>query len=268
MARIAHSQQDPAPRGGFREKSKRLNFVSFLAFFGILTIASLVGPTANKLLMATELDATWHAIDDIAETAERFVLDQFGTTGANMKPEAGYLDARLQLANCSEDLEGFLQNGSTLNSRLAVGVQCTGEKPWKIYVPVRVIVTDTVVATRRALPSGHSLTMDDMVVAERDVSRQTGGYVARPDEILGKRLKQRLPAGRVITPAMLRDEIVIKRGQSVTITAQNGGLSIATAGTALMDGTLNERIRVENSDSGRVLEAIVRSPERVEVLVY
>ena len=61
---------------------------------------------------------------------------------------------------------------------------------------------------------------------------------------------------------------MIERGQSVTITAQNGGLSIAMAGTALMDGTIDERIQVENAGSGRVIEAIVRSPERVEVLVY
>ena len=34
-----------------------------------------------------------------------------------------------------------------------------------------------------------------------------------------------------------------------------------------MDGALNQRIRVENLNSGRVVEGIVRSPEIVEILV-
>lgn len=38
-------------------------------------------------------------------------------------------------------------------------------------------------------------------------------------------------------------------------------------GTALMDGAIGQRIRVENVNSGRVVEGIVRSREVVEVLV-
>jgi flagella basal body P-ring formation protein FlgA len=74
-------------------------------------------------------------------------------------------------------------------------------------------------------------------------------------------------AGRVVTPAMLEAEIVIERGQTVTLVVEGDGLNISMAGRALMDGAVDQRIRVENAGSGRVVEGLVRSPQVVEVLV-
>ena len=47
----------------------------------------------------------------------------------------------------------------------------------------------------------------------------------------------------------------------------NGGMTIQMSGKALMDGAISQRIRVENTNSGRIVEGIVRSRELVEVLV-
>ena len=44
-------------------------------------------------------------------------------------------------------------------------------------------------------------------------------------------------------------------------------MNISMSGKALMDGALNQRIRVENITSGRVVEGVVRSREQVEILV-
>jgi flagella basal body P-ring formation protein FlgA len=67
---------------------------------------------------------------------------------------------------------------------------------------------------------------------------------------------------------MLKAHIMIHRGQTVTIVVRNDGLNIHMMGKALMDGSENQRIRVENTNSKRVIEGIVRSSEQVEVLVY
>jgi len=53
----------------------------------------------------------------------------------------------------------------------------------------------------------------------------------------------------------------------VTLRAQTNALQIRVAGKALMDGALGQRIRVQNTASGRVVEGLVRSAELVEVLV-
>jgi flagella basal body P-ring formation protein FlgA len=217
--------------------------------------------------MAAEIDNAWHSTDDIAAAAEALVLDQAGATDARLIPEAGYLDSRLKLARCTEELRTSMQSGAALTGRAMVQVECDGEQPWKIFVPVHVQVTDTVLVAGRSLANGQILTSDDVLIEERDITRLRSGYLARPEDVVGKRLKRQLLSGHVITPSMLVEQAMIKRGQTVTITAGFGGLSIETAGRALMDGAVNERIKVENSGSKEVIEAIVRSPERVEVLV-
>ncbi|MEL7187378.1 MAG: flagellar basal body P-ring formation chaperone FlgA, partial [Pseudomonadota bacterium] len=60
---------------------------------------------------------------------------------------------------------------------------------------------------------------------------------------------------------------IVRRGQSVTLVASAGGISVNMNGVALTDGGLNQRIRVENMHSGRIVEGIVRSREHVEVLL-
>jgi hypothetical protein len=66
---------------------------------------------------------------------------------------------------------------------------------------------------------------------------------------------------------MLQIKTDIRRGQTVTLTVGDGQFAIRTRGTALMDGAVNQRIRVKNTQSGRIVEGIVRSREQVEVLL-
>jgi flagella basal body P-ring formation protein FlgA len=228
-------------------------------------VTSVCGPAAAD---AAELDPQWQSVEEIVATAESFFLERFGQADARLVVDGAYLDPRLQLPRCSSQLQGFTQGSFTPSSRAVIGVRCDGEKPWKIYVPIGVKIMDSVVVAAEALPRGHALTLDDILVVERDVSRLSSGYLNDPESLPGQRLKQQLLAGRVITPAMLLEETVVKRGQRVTILAQSGGLTIQMAGTALMDGTADERIKVENAESKRVVEAVVRSSELVEVPVY
>ena len=231
-------------------------------------IATLTFLLANASLADTAKVSRWHAIADIAATAEDYVSSVVGTTDERITPQAGRLDPRLQLPQCTRDLEAFQQRGAKISSRTVVGVRCNGANPWKVYVPVDVIVTETVLVARRTLPSGHIFAPDDVTTEQRDVSRLVGGYISRPGNLLGKKLKHSLMAGRVITPSMLKADIMVRRGQTVTIVIRNDSLNIRMMGKALTDGAVNQRIRVENTNSKRVIEGIVRSPEQVEVLVY
>jgi flagella basal body P-ring formation protein FlgA len=137
-----------------------------------------------------------------------------------------------------------------------------------VYVPVDVVVTEAVLVSRKTLPRGHILTADDVVAENRNISRLVGGYIADPAELLGQRLKHQIMSGKIVTPSMLVADMVIKRGQTVTLLLQNNGLNISMSGKALMDGAINQRIRVENSVSRRIVEGLVRSPEHVEILVH
>lgn len=209
----------------------------------------------------------WQPTETIAAAAERFVLDKIGPKARRTTVRAGTLDSRHRLAMCNKELEPFLRRGAKIEVRTIVGVRCSGEKPWKVYLPVEVIVTDNVLVASRTLPRGHVLTAADLVVEQRDVSRLLTGYISDAKPFVGRRLKAQIIAGRILTPAMLQADIAVKRGQSVTLTVASGGINIQMSGKALMDGAIDQRIRVENTKSGRVVEGIVRSREHVEVLV-
>lgn len=224
------------------------------------------------LLLASWIPAAagpvqWHATDDIAEVAETFLTGKLGQPAGETAVKAGMLDRRLKLSVCDEPLEGFLRAGTRIGAKTIVGVRCDGTRPWKVYVPVEVVVRREVWVARTPLPRGHLIGRDDLSADVRDVSRMTSGYLSDPDDLVGRRLRSSVLAGRVLTPTLLEANHIVHRGQSVTLVVAGGGLQIRTAGKALMDGALNERIRVENLNSGRVVEGIVRSVELVEVLV-
>ncbi len=209
----------------------------------------------------------WQPTDSIAAVAEAYVMKKIGPRAKRTSVRAGALDPRHRLALCSQELEPFMRRGARIEVRTIVGVRCSGEKPWKVDLPVEVIVTDKVLVASRTLPRGHLLTAEDLVVEERDVSRLLSGYHSDVNKLVGQRLKSQLIAGRILTPALVQADIAVKRGQTVTLTAETGGISIKMSGKALMDGAIDQRIRVENTNSGRVVEGIVRSREHVEVLV-
>lgn len=209
----------------------------------------------------------WHPVGDIAATAEEFLRLKSGDRPGSTTIKAGALDPRHRLPRCDQPLAGFLRRGTEIAARTIVGVRCPGSRPWKLYVPVDVIVTRQVLTAGRPLPRGHLVTKADVATVARDVSGLQRGYYVDIRDLSGLRLKQPLLAGQVITPAMLAADRIIRRGQTVTIVAEGGGINISMAGKALTDGALNQRIRVENSTSGRVVEGIVRSPEHVEILV-
>lgn len=247
------------PTGGFRTGRYQWT-VSVLLLLG-----SVGGSASADDDLATTPE--WQATDDISETAENYLRNKVGAEASNTTVQAGNLDSRHRLAFCSQPLRAFLRRGTRIKARTIVGVRCNGAKPWKVYVPVDVIVTETVFVAKRSLPRGHPLSADDVIAERRDVSRLLAGYIGAIDQLAGQRLKTQLLAGKILTPAMLQIEIDIHRGQTVTLTVGRGQFAIRTSGTALMDGSVNQRIRVKNTQSGRIVEGIVRSREQVEVLL-
>jgi flagella basal body P-ring formation protein FlgA len=206
-------------------------------------------------------------VADILAAAERFVSGTVPSGGRGLVLRAGRLDPRLRLPRCDRALEGYLPPGGQVGARTLVGVRCAGSRPWKVYVPVDVLEPRTVLVARRSLAPGHTLTAEDLVAEERDVSRLPNGYVEDPEQLVGRRLERRVAAGTVISPGMLEETVLVKRGQTVTLVVQGGSLLIRSAGLALADGSLDERIRVRNLASDRIVEGVVRSEQEVEVLV-
>jgi len=231
------------------------------------------GALANALLLLCPCsgiaapETEWQVIEDIAAVAETHIAERFGKAEADTSVRAGMLDERMRLASCDRPLTAFLRRGTRIGPRTTVGVRCDGTRPWTVYVPVEVFVVKAVWVASKPLPRGHVLQPGDLSTDRRDVSGMVGGYISEKRSLVGQKLRTSILAGRAITPSLIEADDIVHRGQTVTLAVSNGGLSIQMAGKALSDGALNQRIRVENLNSGRIIEGIVRSRETVEVLV-
>jgi len=218
------------------------------------------------LFLPSVLNATqWQALSEVRSIAEQFARDTYATSSSRTV-EAGMLDARLHLKNCAGHLLAFLPPGTRAGPNMTVGVRCNKNTSWKIFVPVRSHLSGMVLISRRPLDRGQQLSSDDVELAQHDLDRLPYGYLTDPATLAGRILRRPIAPGTVITPPMLRQAQAVRRGQTVTLFADRAGVKIQMAGKALMNAALQQRIRVENLSSGRVVEGIVRSDQRVEIL--
>ncbi len=188
-----------------------------------------------------------------------------GETGLTV--EIGRLDRRLRLPRCPVPLETFSPGGYPQRPRQkqTVGVRCPEGQGWSIYVPATIRLIRPVLVTNQPVSRGSPLGVSDVRLEERDVAALRRGYLEHPEQLRGRVAKRDLATGQVISPNQLSARRVVRRGNRVTILARVGGILVRVAGKALGDAGIGERVRVENSSSGRRIEATAVAAGIVEV---
>lgn len=222
--------------------------------------------TLLLLLFAWSPVAAQHQpLEDIRQAVEDYVREEFQTLGTISAVEVSQLDPRLKLARCAQALAAFTPNGQRRLGNATIGIRCNSERPWTLYVPVRITSSVNILTARRPLARGSILTEQDLAIVERDASGLPYGFFTDPDALLGQQLKRPMRPGEVFSPAMVTPAPVVQRGQDVWIAVQTDGINVSMQGEALADGATGERIRVRNLSSNRVLEAEVVNSNLVRV---
>lgn len=206
-------------------------------------------------------------LEQIRATAVQAAAAHYTESGTRVEIAAAPLDPRLHLPACDRALTGELPDGSRETSRATVEVRCDGVRSWRLYVPVSVSLYRTVVVTAGPLERGKVLAAGDVILAEREIGRLPGSYLASPDAAVGQLLRRSVPAGAVLIASQLEPPILVRRGQQVTLEAKSGPITVQMAGVARHDAALGQVVAVQNSSSRRVLQGIVRNEKSVEVLV-
>lgn len=212
--------------------------------------------------------ASYQSLADIKKQVKAFVSAQFEQDApGEMAIRVGYLDPRLQLPQCEKDkLKLFFPPGQQHMRASNVGVRCRHQKPWTIYVPVRIYVTSQIIVASRPLARGHQLQESDVKLARYDINRLNYGYLQTADMAIGKILKQPLIAGAPVQPKQLKSPLVIRRGEAVKIVVKTPSFQVAMQGVALSDGKQGQMIKIRNLQSKRVIEARVVGPQQVQIL--
>lgn len=206
---------------------------------------------------------SYQSLTEINQTVESFIHSQY-KLDANSTVTIGRLDPRLRLKTCGQALQAFFPQ-ATRKSKTTVGVRCPGPKTWTIYVSAKISQIAKVLVASQHIRRGSLVKADDFELKEYDLNRLRYGYYTDLQEVLGKSLKRHLNRGAVLTPAAIATNKVIKRGESVSILAETGGITIRAKGQALEAGGIGDIIRVKNLNSKREIEARVTGPGQVKV---
>jgi flagella basal body P-ring formation protein FlgA len=209
-------------------------------------------------------DSALQPLDDIPRTVQTFLMEQHQKRAEPPEIRLQPIDPRLRLPKCRAALEAFLPSGAKNVGNASIGVRCPNPT-WTIYQRAEIRVHDQVLVARRFLRQGAILSAADFRAERRELSALPGGYETDPVQLIGKQLRQALMAGMVIPPRIVKIPSAVRKGDTVTVIAGQGGMQVTSSGIALSDAGIGERVRVRNEASQRVVEGTVIDQGRVEV---
>ena len=226
-----------------------------------LAAFTLVLVCATSLLAQAAADR--QPLESIREAARDHVRALHADTSATVIIEAGYIDSRLRLKQCSKPLDTFVTGGASRGPNTTVGVQCPGT--WKIFVPVKTRYRTQVVVLNAPVSRGSTLKVGDLATRTEDVQRFSQGYFNDPAKAIGQVMRRPGVPGTVLKPSMLQPALMIEKGQTVRLVLAGENFRINASGKALEDASEGQRLRVENLSSSQVVEGIATGPGKVEI---
>ena len=217
----------------------------------LIFLVCFLGTTGQSLA------AKYHDMRNISQQIKQF-LYSFPELQHNDDTviKVNAVDRRLKLATCDK-LKFNLASGSRLLGKVSVRVVCSKPNNWSFYVTSHISRFEEIYIANGSLSRGHIIRASDVYKSRKDLSRLPFGYITDAKALIGKQMKRHVQAGRILTPTQIRNPIVIKRGELISLKHDSQGFSISMRGTAMSDGAIGDRIRVKNNSSKRIVEGTI-----------
>jgi flagella basal body P-ring formation protein FlgA len=235
----------------------------------VTTVKSLMrqlrGATGGVLIITAWALSATHASAQAAidghpqmTAAARLAIEQAFDGAANrIEVELPPADPRLQIPVCALPLETSMSRHNGLGGRVSVRIDCRDATPWSRQVAAQVRVFRDVAVASRNMTRGATISTSDVSVHEVDVSTIRGQIIESAGIAVGMQLKRAINTGDVLSMDMLITPLMVKRGDTVVVTAERAGVVIRQQGVALQDGEAGKQIQVRNTSSDRIVHAIV-----------
>lgn len=91
------------------------------------------------------------------------------------------------------------------------------------------------------------------------------GFLKDAENIIGRTATQNIDAMQPIKNYQLILPMAIKKGDNVTVISQMEGLTISMTGKAMSDGAIGSSVKIANSSSNKIIDAIVKSQGVAEI---
>lgn len=166
------------------------------------------------------------------------------------------------------------QVGRTLTSFRPVGtvifpveVYDRAEKIDAFSVKANVSIDQNIAVAKRNIAKGEKIGEADFEMMKQDVALMPKKFFIESKSLLGKEARMGIAPGRAILSWMVREEPVVRKSGLITLLSRWGSVRVQASGLALEDGSIGDKIRVQNKTSTKVLRGKVVGPSLVEVEV-
>lgn len=178
-------------------------------------------------------------------------------TVLDSRTSALYIPPHEMAAVSVEDLRYDLSRGVFRATLAAADVRrdITGQLHLLTSVPV----------LAQAKRSGDIITRSDITyldIRSADVSAQ---MIVDEKQLLGLSPRRSLPAMRPVAAGDIVQPMLVKKGEMVTVSLQNGSMFLTTQARALENGGSGSLIKVMNMSSRQVLDAVVTGAQSVSI---
>ena len=228
-------------------------------------IAAALACASGALAQAPADPGGRQSLASVRQAAERALRRELAATVPGIELKAAALDARLQLPACGAALETHARLPRGAQPRVPVRVACTQGAAWSVNVPVEIHRELEVLVLRRAVGRGETLNAGDVIAQKRVIAGLASPYVSRVEEFRGRTTRRPLPQGTAVTAEALSAALLIHRGQDVTLLVSAGGIEVRAPGRAMADATTQQRLRVQNLESLKIVEGVAESEGMVRV---
>jgi flagella basal body P-ring formation protein FlgA len=140
------------------------------------------------------------------------------------------------------------------------------EGPQRFTLDAQIIIPSLVVAASHSLSRGAVVRESDLVLV-RDSTRDGGSNVYHAiEEVAGKQTTSAVPDGKIIAPDDLKAQVMVHKGDVVTVYARSAGIRARTTARARDDGSLGELVTIETMQERKPFQARVCGVRETEVL--
>tara|TARA_R110000868_G_scaffold219607_1_gene470706 strand:+ start:10791 stop:11720 length:930 start_codon:yes stop_codon:yes gene_type:complete len=134
-----------------------------------------------------------------------------------------------------------------------------------IRVTGRAYETIEIPVLNHPVATGDVITDSDIRWMEQRSDRVRPDAVLDPAEIIGHQARRSLRAGEPLRGYDLQQEILVQRGELVTLVFEARGIQLSVRARAMEDAADGELARFVNLQSNRTVEALVDGPGRARV---
>jgi flagella basal body P-ring formation protein FlgA len=167
------------------------------------------------------------------------------------------------LAACTT-LEPFLPTGARVWGRTTVGVRCSGERPWTLYLQAKVSIHATYFLASRSIAPGELLSAADLIARDGDLTLLPQAVITDPAQAVGSVSLMRVSAGLPLRRDMLKSADSVTIGQSVKVVAQGANFAISAEGSAMNNASPGQPVRVKTAN-GQIIQGIVKDGATVVI---